>query len=216
MAVKKVWLGSTGPFLFDDAVLYIDEEGVIAPDNQQAIATNGQIVVQSAPSSPVHVVRKQDLDDAIGDISGLTTRVTTLEAQMAALTPRVTTVENKFVFGTFDVGVSGFFDTVYTRTITYVKVDRLVMLTLPLISGNSTMDFIALSFVPAFLSPAIVGLQYPVIVHDATNGFDWAAAGFVASGGGAHRLDIRLFVGAAGFPLGVTKTLYEQMIVYAI
>lgn len=62
MAVKKVWIGSTGPFLFDDAILYIDEEGVIAPDNQQAIATNGQIVVQSAPTSDVHVVRKVDLD----------------------------------------------------------------------------------------------------------------------------------------------------------
>ena len=63
MTIRKVWLGSTGPFLFDDSILYIDEEGVIAPDNQQAIATNGQIVVQSPPTSDVHVVRKIELDN---------------------------------------------------------------------------------------------------------------------------------------------------------
>jgi len=85
MAVRKVWLGSTGPFLYDESVLYVDEDGVISPDNQQAIATDGQIVIQSAPSSPVHAVRKQDLDDALGDISGLESRVDILEDTTAGL-----------------------------------------------------------------------------------------------------------------------------------
>lgn len=63
MTVRRVWLGSTGPFLYDDAILYNDEDGVISPDNQQAIATDGQIIVQLPPTSSVHVVRKAELDN---------------------------------------------------------------------------------------------------------------------------------------------------------
>lgn len=72
MTMRRVWLGSTGPFLFDDSVLYNDIDGVIAPDNQQAIATDGQILVQTAPSSDYHVVRKVELDN-LSSIIGLGT-----------------------------------------------------------------------------------------------------------------------------------------------
>ena len=72
MTIRRVWLGSTGPFLFDDSVLYNDIDGVISPDNQQAIATDGQILVQTAPYSDYHVVRKVELDN-LGVILGLGT-----------------------------------------------------------------------------------------------------------------------------------------------
>jgi hypothetical protein len=58
MAIKEVWLGSVGPFLYDDADVYDDGESVIGVRAEQ-------ITVENAPSNNTEVLRKIDIDTAV-------------------------------------------------------------------------------------------------------------------------------------------------------
>ena len=229
MTVRKVWLGSTGPFLYDDSVLYIDEDGVISPDNQQAIATDGQIVVQSPPSSPVHIVRKQDLDDALGDISGLEARVLVLENQMVnannalvahgdtlnSLLARMTTVEAKFTTGSFTMTLGGFSEIV-GRTSNYVKVDRLVVLQIPYVNYFSGAEVIELGGLPAAINTPLQVPNQSIVVSVPTLGFDWATISIRAPVDPFWKFSIRPVVKYNGFPTTGTKVIYDQLFVYTI
>jgi hypothetical protein len=62
MAQRKVWLGSTGPFLYDDEIFYIDPDYGPSAELQKAILTDGQITVGLPPTQSTHVVRKYELD----------------------------------------------------------------------------------------------------------------------------------------------------------
>jgi Chaperone of endosialidase len=62
MAQRKVWLGSTGPFLYDDEIFYIDPDYGPSTELQKAILTDGQITVGLPPTQSTHVVRKYELD----------------------------------------------------------------------------------------------------------------------------------------------------------
>jgi hypothetical protein len=183
MTTKKVWMGSTGPFLYDDSVLYIDEDGVIAPDNQCAIATDGQIVVQSAPNSPVHVVRKQDLDDALGDISSLETRVTNLEASVAvaytrigAVETRVNSLEARFSTGSFTASLVGYTVTPITYAARYSKSDTLIAVETPFFDGTVVGGTLAITGIPASIMPASsIPIQFPLLAA-IPEGYDWLLA----------------------------------------
>lgn len=48
MAEQQVWLGSVGPFLYDDAAFF-------------AVRTSGQLRVDTAPTLGTHVLRRDDL-----------------------------------------------------------------------------------------------------------------------------------------------------------
>ena len=229
MAVKKVWLGSTGPFLFDDQVLYIDEEGVIAPDNQCAIATNGQIVVQSAPTSDVHVVRKLDMDAALGNIAALESRVATLESQVGTLStnlnntnlyiqntvePRILTLEQKFVTGTNLIRILGFAPAGFDVNVNYVKTGKWVAMNLPLMDGNSNYNTIDIINFSSAIIPPFSNVQIPILVFDATNGYDWAPGAFVFEAQWVLR--IQPTVKSSGFPMTGRKILMPQIISWSV
>ncbi len=58
MAIIKYWMGSHGPFFYDDADTYPDAEPVVA------LRTEGRLRVDEAPVDPNHAVR-------LGDVSSL-------------------------------------------------------------------------------------------------------------------------------------------------
>lgn len=61
MAEKKAYVGSSGPFLFDDTELVDDPDGDFAAETQAAFLTDGQMRVGTAPSDSKDVVRLSDL-----------------------------------------------------------------------------------------------------------------------------------------------------------
>lgn len=61
MATQKVYIGSVGPFLYDDAAPIDDPDGDMAGENCKAIATPDQLYVGTAPSDPDHVLRLDDV-----------------------------------------------------------------------------------------------------------------------------------------------------------
>ena len=60
MAIKKVYIGSVGPFLYDDTEPINDPDGDFAGQSQQAVATDGQLIVQTAASDDDEVRRLGD------------------------------------------------------------------------------------------------------------------------------------------------------------
>lgn len=60
MALKKLYIGTVGPFLYDDTDLIDDEDGDFAGETHKGIVTDGQLIVEKAPTDPNHVMRKTD------------------------------------------------------------------------------------------------------------------------------------------------------------
>ena len=74
MADQYYWIGTTGPFKYDDASPVNDAgllfDGVAAP-NQAQVITTGQINVATAPVADGNVLRWDDLGSGlVGDVSG--------------------------------------------------------------------------------------------------------------------------------------------------
>ena len=65
MTLQKVWVGSVGPFLFNDAedLEDVDLPGGLTPTN--GITTLGQISVFSPPTDDPHLLRMEDIDTII-------------------------------------------------------------------------------------------------------------------------------------------------------
>ena len=61
MARQKIYIGSVGPFLYDDADPVHDVDGDFAGEDFSALITGGQMVVEGSPTNPLHLVRLQDL-----------------------------------------------------------------------------------------------------------------------------------------------------------
>jgi len=61
MAQKKLYIGSLGPYFYDDAVALDDPDGDFAGEDHQAIVSDGQILLETAPVLNEEVVRLVDL-----------------------------------------------------------------------------------------------------------------------------------------------------------
>ena len=61
MARKKVYIGSVGPYLYDDAKSIDDPDGDFAGEDNRALVTDGQLFVEQAPTADEEVVRLADL-----------------------------------------------------------------------------------------------------------------------------------------------------------
>jgi hypothetical protein len=220
VTTRKVWMGSTGPFLYDDSVEYIDEDGVIAPDNQCAIATDGQVVVQSAPTSPVHVVRKQDLDDAVGNIADLDARVTALESGLATANARIdqnynsiVALNSKFATSTFDMYWSGWGGVNGHGIVTYYKIDRLICVIIPRIESASSNTYIWLGNFPTALVPP-TQISVPLTVYTAAGSYDLSPASYSGDPFWQFHLDGGIKNGP--FPTTGLKVLLAQQFIYEV
>ena len=62
MALKKVYIGSIGPFVYDDTVPVNDPDGDFAGEDHKTITTDGQLCVEQGPVQDEEVVRLVDLE----------------------------------------------------------------------------------------------------------------------------------------------------------
>lgn len=70
MAEKEYYIGSLGPFFYDDSELIedplnADESGVFATETRRTLATAGQILVKGTPTADNDVVRFADIKNLI-------------------------------------------------------------------------------------------------------------------------------------------------------
>jgi len=70
MAEKKIYLGTVGPFLYDDGALINDEDGDFAGEAYASLTTDGKAYVEEAPSDPKHVLRLEDAGVLVGNVVG--------------------------------------------------------------------------------------------------------------------------------------------------
>jgi hypothetical protein len=61
MALQKIYIGSVGPFLYEDTDPINDVDGDFVGEDCNALATGGQLLVEEAPTNNNHIVRLQDL-----------------------------------------------------------------------------------------------------------------------------------------------------------
>lgn len=63
MAEKKLFVGTVGPFLYDDTDLIEDIDGDFAGQSYDGFMTTGQVYVEGTPTLPNHVARQIDIPD---------------------------------------------------------------------------------------------------------------------------------------------------------
>jgi len=66
VALKKIYFGSLGPYLYDDNDDIDDPDGDFAGESYKSVMTDGQLKVSETPTENTHVLRKEDLDDMEG------------------------------------------------------------------------------------------------------------------------------------------------------
>ena len=59
MAKKKVWIGSVGPYVYDDVNTYADAVG------QVGLRTEGKMLSEGVPTNPDDVIRLSDIGGAV-------------------------------------------------------------------------------------------------------------------------------------------------------
>jgi hypothetical protein len=73
MADQYYWVGTVGPFKYDDAVAVNDVnlvyDGLAAPDASPIVST-GQIQIATAPTVGTHVLREDDIGGIVGNVVG--------------------------------------------------------------------------------------------------------------------------------------------------
>jgi hypothetical protein len=61
LALKKVYFGSVGPFVYDDTVPVNDPDGDFAGEDHRSMTTDGQLFVEQGPVLDEEVIRLVDL-----------------------------------------------------------------------------------------------------------------------------------------------------------
>lgn len=125
MAEQKVWIGSTGPLLYDDTDLLDDEDGDLPTATYNGLVTTGQMIVNSPPIVNGNVIRKED----VGTASAV-----------------------NYTQQTFTVSATGF-TTVPTNTCTSIRIGNMIFLHVPGLNGTSNATTFTITGVPADLSP---------------------------------------------------------------
>ena len=71
MAIKKIYIGSVGPFEYDDSDPINDVDGDFSGETQKGLATTGKALVGEAPTADEGVVRKVDLLNLIYPVGSI-------------------------------------------------------------------------------------------------------------------------------------------------
>lgn len=125
MAEQKVWMGSIGPFLYDDTDLINDVDGDMPSATHSGIVTTGQMIVNQAPLINGNVLRMQDVTNA------------------AHLT---------YDEGTFSMTGNGF-ATPPTVTGRYMKLGKLVSFVVDAFTSTSSANTFNIASLPLLIRP---------------------------------------------------------------
>lgn len=137
MAEQKVWMGSVGPFLYDDTDLIDDVDGDMPSATHSGIVTTGQMIINQAPSVDGNVLRMQDVTNAAH---------LTYDEGLLAMTGNGFTVPP---------AVTG----------KYIKLGRIVSLVVDAFTSASSATTFSITFLPILIRPvanfstAILGID---------------------------------------------------------
>ena len=86
MAEQKIYIGSHGPFLYDDTDPIDDPDGDFAGESMSGMALSGQMIVETAPSQANHIARKNEVDAILtGGVSSTIRVITNVQLNGAAI-----------------------------------------------------------------------------------------------------------------------------------
>ena len=77
MAEQKIYIGSVGPFLYDDTDPIDDADGDFAGESIGGLALTGQAIIETAPTQANQIARKQEVDAVLSSGLSATIRVIT-------------------------------------------------------------------------------------------------------------------------------------------
>lgn len=126
MAEQKVWIGSVGPFLYDDTDMIDDVDGDLPTATHSGLVTTGQMIVSEAPSTDDNVLRMQDVTE---------------------------TASLPYVEGDLSLAVTGISGTI-TAMGKYIKIGRLISFTIKGFNGTSNSTSFSLSPIPTLIRPS--------------------------------------------------------------
>lgn len=136
MTEIKYYVGTFGPFIFDDDPID-DPDGDFVGQIHRALVTNGQLLVEEAPTLPGHVVRMAD----VGTIAS-----------------------QRYVEAQFVMAVSGL--SVATNVNSkYIAIGNNVTLLINAVSGTSNVNTFSMTTIPAGFRPSIT-IHFPIIAQD--------------------------------------------------
>ena len=70
MADRKYYVGSHGPYYYDDADPIDDPDGDFLGETRHGLSVQGQILVETGPTQPEHAIRQGDMPGGGGGVSG--------------------------------------------------------------------------------------------------------------------------------------------------
>lgn len=79
MALRKFYVGTHGPFYYDDADNIDDPDGDFAGETRHGLSVQQQLLVETAPSQANHVLRQGDMPGGGGGITGAATVLTQIQ-----------------------------------------------------------------------------------------------------------------------------------------
>ena len=82
MARRKYYVGSVGPFLYDDEELIDDQDGDFAGESRVGFRTDGSVRASISDDTPDGLVRREDIE---GSESGLQDQIDVLESDIEDL-----------------------------------------------------------------------------------------------------------------------------------
>lgn len=75
MALQKFYIGTHGPYYYDDTDDISDVDGDFPGETREALSTTGQFYVETTPTEDTHVLRKIDLNDYVSGPASATDNV---------------------------------------------------------------------------------------------------------------------------------------------
>jgi hypothetical protein len=153
MALRKMYVGTLGPFEYDDADNIDDADGDFSGEQYNSLVTTGQVRLGEAATDAMHAVRKNEADLAITLAHQQNTDTILDDGGVNEVSAaEIRTDVDRYSTGTFTITGTGF-TAVVNATARYVKQGALVLLYLPLLSGTSNATTFTLTGIPAAITP---------------------------------------------------------------
>ena len=65
MAIKKLYIGPLGPYIWDDTATIDDPDGDFSGETRRSFVTDKQIYIDDSPTENEHVIRKVDIEKSV-------------------------------------------------------------------------------------------------------------------------------------------------------
>lgn len=118
MAEQKFYIGSHGPYFYDDADDIDDIDGDFSGDTRESLSTTGQIKVETTPTLSNHLMRKSDVE-TLFSAAEILTKLLTVDGSGSGLDADLLDGQEGSYY--LPSGASGTFTTTDSKTVTVVN-----------------------------------------------------------------------------------------------